>query len=113
MFLNNRILVSILLTCTIPFVSTAKVLSQTPVSSTKLPITGLKTTDQVLNQVCNFLQSQQSFTVEMDITYDNVLDSGEKVQYSAHQKVWVQKPNQICWLNYLYLFRWSLSPTQW
>jgi hypothetical protein len=31
----------------------------------------------------------------MDLTYDDVLDSGPKVQYSAYQKVWVTKPNQL------------------
>ena len=95
MLLSTRILAPLLVACTIPFVPTSKVLAQTLESSPKLPSTGLKTTDQVLNQVCNFLKAQNSFTVEMDITYDNVLDTGEKVQYSAHQKVWVRKPNQL------------------
>ncbi len=95
MFLSTRILAPLLVACTIPFVTRSQVLAQTPESSPKLPSTGLKTTDQVLNQVCNFLKAQKSFTVEMDITYDNVLDSGAKVQYSAYQKIWVNKPNQL------------------
>ena len=95
MSLNNRLLVSLIVACTIPLATTSKVLSQTPASSTQLPSVGLKTIDQVLNQVCDFLQSQKSFTVEMDISYDNVLDSGEKVQYSAYQKIWARKPNQL------------------
>ena len=95
MLLSTRLLASLLVACTIPLVTISKVLTQTPPSSSKLPSTGLKTTDQLLNQVCDFLQDRQSFTVEMDITYDNILDSGEKVQYSAYQKIWVNKPNQL------------------
>ena len=89
MLLSTRILVPLLVSCTIPFVSASQVLPQTPASSPKLPSTGLKTTDELLNQVCDFLKAQKSFTVEMDITYDNVLDSGEKVQYAAYQRIWV------------------------
>ena len=95
MLLITRILASLLVTCTIPFISASKISAQTPASSPKLPSTGLKTTDQILNQVCNFLQAQKSFTVEMDLTYDNVLDSEAKVQYGAYQKIWVRKPNQL------------------
>ncbi|MDJ0535742.1 MAG: DUF2092 domain-containing protein [Xenococcaceae cyanobacterium MO_207.B15] len=95
MLLNTRIFATLLVACTMPFVTASKVLPQTAPSSTRLPSTGLRTTDQVLDQVCNFLKAQKSFTVEMDITYDNVLDSGEKVQYAAYQKVWVSKPNQL------------------
>ena len=95
MLLSTRILTSLFVTCTIPFISASKILAQTPASSSKLPSTGLKTTDQILNQVCNFLEDQKSFTVEMDLVYDNVLDSEAKVQYAAYQKIWVSKPNQL------------------
>ncbi|MBL1210575.1 DUF2092 domain-containing protein [Geminocystis sp. GBBB08] len=53
------------------------------------------TTEELLNQVCDFLKSQQSLSVEMDITYDNVLTSGAKVQYSGYKKVSVQRPNMV------------------
>ena len=95
MLLSTRFLASLLVACMIPLVTISKALTQTPVSPSKLPSTGLKTTDRMLNQVCNFLKDRKSFTVEMDITYDNVLDSGEKVQYGAYQRVWVSKPNQL------------------
>lgn len=55
----------------------------------------LKTTDELLTQVCDFLKAQSSFTVEMDVTYDNVLESGEKVQYSGYQQLWVRKPDKM------------------
>ncbi len=51
--------------------------------------------EEVLKQACNTLRSKQSFTVDVDITYDNVLDSGEKVQYSAFQQLWMRRPNQL------------------
>ncbi len=31
----------------------------------------------------------------MDITYDDVLDFGDKIQYSAYQTLSVQKPNRL------------------
>lgn len=69
--------------------------AQTPTSPTKPPGAGLRTTNQVLNQVCSFLEAQKAFSVDMDITYDNVLTTGEKVQYSAYQQLQVQKPNRL------------------
>lgn len=55
----------------------------------------LKTTEKLLTQVCDFLKAQQAFTVEIDVTYDNVLESGEKVQYSGYQTLWVRKPDRM------------------
>lgn len=94
MMINTRTLLSFFLTYTIPLISFSPVLSQTvPTSSDSTK--DLKTVPQVLNEVCTFLKQQKSFSVEMDVTYDNVLDSGEKVQYSSYQTVWVKKPNQL------------------
>lgn len=53
------------------------------------------TTEELLTQVCDFLKSQQSLSVEMDVTYDNVLPSGTKVQYSGYKTVSVQRPNML------------------
>lgn len=64
-------------------------------TSPTLPTTGIKTTDELLNKMCSFLKEKSSFSVEIDITYDNVLQSGEKVQYSAYQEVLVNKPNKL------------------
>ncbi|ACB49542.1 hypothetical protein cce_0190 [Crocosphaera subtropica ATCC 51142] len=55
----------------------------------------LKTTEALLSQVCDFLKAQPAFTVETDVTYDNVLESGEKVQYSGYQELWVSKPDRM------------------
>lgn len=93
--LKYLLISSLLLTFVAPVVSRTDLLAQTPTPSSSQAGTQLKTTDQVLDQVCNFLKAQQSFTFDMDISYDDVLDSGAKVQYSAYQRVWVQKPNRL------------------
>ncbi len=54
-----------------------------------------RTTDQLISQVCNFIQSQKAFSLNMAITYDELLAIGSKVQYSANQKLLVAKPNRL------------------
>ncbi|MBE9204853.1 DUF2092 domain-containing protein [Synechocystis salina LEGE 06099] len=54
-----------------------------------------RTTDQLVDQVCDFIQSEKSFSVDMAITYDEPLEIGSKVQYSANQKLLVAKPNRL------------------
>lgn len=54
-----------------------------------------RTTDQLVDQVCDFIQSQKAFSVDMAITYDEFLEIGSKVQYSATQKLLVAKPNRL------------------
>jgi hypothetical protein len=67
-------------------------LAQTSDSQTKtLP----RTTDQLVDQVCDFIQSQKAFSVDMAITYDELLEIGSKVQYSANQQLLVAKPNRV------------------
>lgn len=50
---------------------------------------------QIFTQTCDFLKAQQVFSFDLDITYDNVLDSGQKVQFSAYQVFKVQKPGKL------------------
>jgi hypothetical protein len=92
---RNQVFILLLMTCASPMLGVSGVLAQTFTSSATQAETGLKTTEQVLNQVCDFFKAQKSFTYEMDITYEDVLDSGSKVQYSAYQKTWVEKPNRM------------------
>ncbi|MEA5535791.1 DUF2092 domain-containing protein [Crocosphaera sp. XPORK-15E] len=89
-----KIILCLLITGGSLFLNPILTVAQSQTSPT-LPTTGIKTTDELLNKFCNFLKEQSTFTVEIDITYDNVLQSGEKVQYSAYQQVWVNKPNQL------------------
>jgi hypothetical protein len=98
---RTQAFLSLLLTCAIATVNASAGLAQAPASppgQTSPPNptdNGLISTNEVLDQVCDFLKAQQSFTVTMDVTYDNVLDSGSKVQYSAYQNLWVQKPDRL------------------
>ncbi|WP_181280655.1 DUF2092 domain-containing protein [Aphanothece hegewaldii] len=86
----------LLLTCFVTsFMAVTTTLAQNSPTPISPPSAGLKTTTELLNQFCNFLKAQQSFTFEIDVTYDNVLESGAKVQYSGYQKVWVQKPDRL------------------
>ncbi len=96
---KNLLIPSLLAVSASLLVSGTGAVAQTPAApSTKPatpPSTNLLSTYQVINEVCKFLEAQKSFSVDMDITYDNVLTTGEKVQYSAYQTLWVQKPNRI------------------
>jgi len=38
---------------------------------------------------------QTKFSFETDIQFDNILSSGQKVQYSAFQRFYVQRPNRL------------------
>lgn len=97
---KSLLIPALLTTCTALLISASGVVAQTaappaPASSSKPSSNGLRSTDQVINQVCSFLEAQKAFSVDMDITYDDVLTSGEKVQYSAYQTLLVQKPNRL------------------
>lgn len=99
--LRTQVLLSLLIACITPAIGISGSLAQPPASPPSqtsppnLAESGLRSTNEVLNQVCNFLKAQPSFTVTMDVTYDDVLDSGSKVQYSAYQTLWVQKPDRL------------------
>ncbi len=67
-------------------------LAQTPAPQTDRPP---RTTDQLIDQMCDFIQSQKTFSVDMAITYDELLAIGSKVQYGANQKLLVAKPNRL------------------
>ena len=76
--------------------NTSQVLAQEAKVDDLAPDTSkLTTTEKILEKACTFLKNNQSFSVEMDITYDNVLTTGEKVQYSAIQNVKVNKPDRL------------------
>ncbi len=93
--LRFQILTTLLLASGIYCSLSTRILAQSVDNPKSSPTPELRTTDELLNQTCNFLKEQQSFTVEIDINYDNLINSGEKVQYSAYQKVWVDKPNKL------------------
>jgi hypothetical protein len=51
--------------------------------------------ERLIRQFCSFLRSQNGFSVEVDITYDNILADGEKVQYAAFQKTILVRPDRL------------------
>ncbi|MEG3436331.1 DUF2092 domain-containing protein [Pannus brasiliensis CCIBt3594] len=88
-------IVSLGLPLVFPVVSATGLPAQTPPASAEKTAPRPRTAEQLLDEVCAVLKNARSFTVDMDITYDAVLDSGSKVQYSAYQQVWVQKPDRL------------------
>ena len=42
-----------------------------------------------------FLRAQKQFTVEGDVTTDEILDSGQKVQLTSHTKIEVRRPDRL------------------
>ncbi|PZV18762.1 MAG: hypothetical protein DCF20_01480 [Pseudanabaena sp.] len=91
-FQNIRILMSLFAACITTLVIPCKTVAQNPPESTVFPDQQPET---LLQKVCDTLSSKPAFTVDVDITYDNVLDSGEKVQYGAFQQILVKRPNQL------------------
>jgi hypothetical protein len=89
---NVRILMSLFVACLATLAIPIKAFAQTPPES---PISPNEEAEVTLKKACDTLRTKQAFTVDVDITYDNVLDSGEKVQYSAYQQLWVKRPNQL------------------
>jgi len=81
-----------ILSLLLPWVTAAGVLAEIPTLSQEIRP---KTAEQVIEQLCANLTKQRSFTVNMDVTYDDILDSGAKVQYSADQNIWVEKPDRL------------------
>ena len=80
------------LTASLGILGTIPALAQTAPPATN---TSARTTDQLIDQVCDFIQSQTAFSVDMAITYDELLAIGSKVQYSANQQLLVAKPNRV------------------
>lgn len=79
MFFKTRWLVTLVALTMLSF-SNAKVQAQ-PIEQSSSDVSGTEsvTTEQLLQKMCALLKAQKSFALEMDVTYDNVLDSGAKV----------------------------------
>ena len=50
---------------------------------------------ELLESAFDYLAKQEKLSFELDITYDNVLVTGEKVQYSAYQAIVAQRPDRL------------------
>lgn len=55
---------------------------------------------ELLVSAFDYLSTQDKFLFDLDITYDNILVTGEKVEYSAYQEVIVKRPDRL-FVNYV------------
>jgi hypothetical protein len=51
--------------------------------------------DRLLKQMGDYIASAQQFTFHADITFDHVLPTGQKLQFSAMENVALQRPNEL------------------
>ena len=54
-----------------------------------------RTTERVLLDACAYLRSADRFSVTVEIDFDEVLTSGQKVQYSREAVVTLERPNRL------------------
>ncbi len=52
-------------------------------------------TDRMLQQMAEYVGSAQQFTFHADVTFDHVLPSGQKLQFSAAEDVALQRPGGL------------------
>jgi hypothetical protein len=53
------------------------------------------TTERVLLDACAYLRSAERLSARYDVTYDDVLLDGTKVQYSRSNRVWMVRPDRL------------------
>jgi len=66
-----------------------------PPSATAAPPVVAAEADRLLRQMGEYVGSAAQFTFHADITFDHVLPSGQKLQYSASEDVALQRPNRL------------------
>ena len=79
--------------------ATAQNRSSTPAtppttSSTPAPAVA-EAADRLLKRMGGYIGSAEQFTFHADVTFDHVLPSGQKLQYSATEDVALQRPNGL------------------
>ena len=78
-------------------------LAQTKPAAPTTPVTGTtaatpvisEKADRLLKEVGAYIGSAQQFTFHADITFDHVLPSGQKLQFSAAEEVALQRPGRL------------------
>ncbi len=66
----------------------------TPPAGVAAPVVA-EQADQLLKQMGAYIGSAEQFTFHADITFDHVLPSGQKLQYSAVEDVALQRPGRL------------------
>jgi hypothetical protein len=51
--------------------------------------------EQILRSMSEYLEAEKQFTVRADIDFDDVLPTGQKVQYSAVENITLRRPNRV------------------
>jgi hypothetical protein len=54
-----------------------------------------ETADRLLRQMSEYIGSAEHFTFHADVTFDHVLPSGQKLQFSATEEVALQRPKGL------------------
>src|SRR5580693_4667180 len=65
-----------------------------PAAMTAPPVVATQA-DRLLRQMSEYIASAEQFTFHADITFDHVLPSGQKLQYTASEDVALQRPNRL------------------
>jgi hypothetical protein len=67
-----------------------------PAASTNSPAPAVaEQADRLLKEMSAYIGSAQEFTFHADISFDHVLPSGQKLQFSAAEEVALQRPGRI------------------
>lgn len=66
-----------------------------PHSTTAAPPVVAAEADLLLRQMGEYVGSAEQFTFHADITFDHLLPSSQKLQYSASEDVALQRPNRL------------------
>lgn len=87
---NQRTLVAAACLAALPLTAGAE---QAASASEKVSIDGRA--ERVLLDACAFLRSAERFSVQADISFDEVLKAGPKVQYSREASIVLERPNRL------------------
>jgi hypothetical protein len=67
-----------------------------PAAATNAPAPAIADqADRVIKEMAAYLGSANEFTFHADVTFDHVLPSGQKLQFSAAEEVVLQRPGQL------------------
>jgi hypothetical protein len=67
-----------------------------PAASTNSPAPAVaEQADRLLKEMSAYIGSAQEFTFHADISFDPVLPSGQKLQFSAAEDVMLQRPGRL------------------
>src|SRR6516164_3386918 len=69
--------------------------SAQPLAAPAPPVAVVEQADELLKQMSAYIGSAEQFTFYADITFDHVLPSGQKLQFSASEEVVLKRPGGL------------------